>query len=80
MTIEELNHTIETMIEKQDGKWCCNRCGKHSSFKANMKKHAEVHIEGVQHPCTACGKTYRSRNSLNSHQCNKLKKPANVYF
>ena len=47
MTIKALNHTIETTIEKQDNAWCCNKCGKQSSNKANMKKHAEVHIKGI---------------------------------
>merc|ERR1712129_172857 len=75
ITIEELELKVESMVQKQDSKWCCIVCGKQSSGKAESKRHAEVHIEGVQHPCTSCGKTYRSRNSLSNHKstslCNK---------
>merc|ERR1719319_1803579 len=67
MTIEELDLKIESIVQKQDNKWCCSLCGKQSSSKADLKKHAEVHIEGIQHPCTTCGKYYRTRNSLNKH-------------
>ena len=36
--------------------------------KSNMKNHIEAkHITGMEHHCAICGKTYRSRNSLNAH-------------
>jgi len=82
ITIEELDNKIESMIQKQDKKWSCSVCGKQFSTKADVKRHAEVHIKGVQHPCKVCGKTYRSRNSLNNHKstslCIKLKHQSNI--
>jgi len=66
-----LEDKIESMINKQgDGVWICKVCGKTITgrqAKGNMKQHVETHIEGIQHSCTTCGKTYKNRNSLHTH-------------
>ena len=53
-----------------DGSWVCRVCGKTivgRQARGNMKQHVETHIEGIQHTCTTCGKTYKNRNSLHTH-------------
>merc|ERR1712020_22775 len=59
------------MITRQDdGSWVCRVCGKTQAgrqARGNMKQHVETHIEGIQHTCTTCGKTYKNRNSLHTH-------------
>ena len=66
---EELDQTIENMMEKNSEGWVCKRCGKLSKFKGDIKNHIEgKHIEGMEHPCNTCGKVYRSRNSLRNHK------------
>ena len=32
-----------------------------------MKKHVEIHLEAGSYPCTYCGKTFKTTNSLNTH-------------
>ena len=64
----ELDETIKSMIEKHEDGWGCKSCGKSTKKKKDLKKHIEVHIDGMKHPCNTCGKTYRSRNSLNTHR------------
>jgi hypothetical protein len=67
---EELDATINSMTEKNlDGKWTCKVCGKiDNKDKTHMRNHIEgKHIEGVTHPCSYCGKPFRSRHSLACH-------------
>ena len=67
--IEELDRTINDMIEKIDGtqKRRCIPCGKISSMLANAREHAETHIDGLSFPCQYCDKTFRSRPNLRDH-------------
>jgi hypothetical protein len=69
--VAALENRIQEMIHKgDDGTWTCKVCGKiitGRQAKGNMKQHVETHIEGMQHTCTACGKTYKNRNSLHTH-------------
>jgi hypothetical protein len=86
---EELDNTIDSMIEKNyEGNWVCKVCGKtENKKKANMKIHIEgKHIDGVSHPCNLCGKSFRSRPSLQVHTTNlhsrsrpSLQKHTSVY-
>ena len=66
---EELDNKIRSMMERIDGAWTCTVCGKVDRLnRSNIKKHIEsMHIEGGSHPCSICGKAFRSRNGLQSH-------------
>ena len=54
-----LDETISTLMEAQDGQWACNFCGKQMKRKKDMMNHTEVHIGGITHPCSSCGKAFR---------------------
>ena len=54
-----LDETISTLMEAQDGQWACNLCGKQMKRKKDMMNHTEVHIGGITHPCSSCGKGFR---------------------
>ena len=66
--------TYSAMMEKTPRKtakgktiYNCNVCGKEAE-NGDMKKHIEAkHLEGVAIPCNLCEKTFRSRNSLTTH-------------
>ena len=67
---EDLDKTINSMMETLGhGKYACRVCVKiEPSKKSHMIYHIEAkHIEGVSHPCSHCGKSFRSRNSLTNH-------------
>jgi len=62
---------INSLIEKHGDVWVCTRCGKtahDARTKANLKRHIEVHIEGVSYNCDICGKTSGSKNGLQQHK------------
>merc|ERR550519_923537 len=62
---------INSMIEKHGDVWACTRCGKSAQDargKANLRRHIEVHIEGVAYNCDLCGKSSGSKNGLNQHK------------
>ena len=63
----ELDEKISLIIHKVDGVWTCTVCGKNAKTPYLIKRHAEIHIEGVSHPCGHCGKIFRSRNNLQVH-------------
>ena len=65
----ELDEKINSMLQKINNVWTCTECGKtdNNNRVYNIKKHIESHIEGLAHPCGHCGKTFRSRNLLQSH-------------
>lgn len=70
--LEELDLQIASMMERGDDHvWTCKVCGKKATKggKPDMRDHIEAnHVEGISHPCTICGKTYKTRNSLKSHK------------
>ena len=73
VSIEDALAIVDTYIEDQDadGWWRCKTCGKTSKSRHNIRKHAEIHIEGLSFACQLCGMTYKTRMSLDQHR--KLK-------
>ena len=65
-TPEEIEDKIRNLYEKKDGVFRCLACGYTTNHK--IKRHIEVHFEGLSYPCTVCNKEFRSKNSLNNHE------------
>ena len=63
----------ENIIMQADKSVACKICGKEfrtqnpSNAKGNAKRHVEIHFEGLSYSCSHCDKTFRSKNSLQSH-------------
>ena len=56
-----------------EGNFECLACGKFGNNHANMRKHVEIHIEGLSFICQLCGKIFSSSNSFYRH-CTKFHK------
>jgi len=68
--VSEVENTVNQHVEKSsDGLYKCGLCGKTAKHIRNLKNHIETHLEGLSFPCQLCGKTFRSRNSYNTHKC-----------
>ena len=84
---QDLDEKCDSMMEKTSEKnatshplYLCKVCGKKDKL-GHMKSHIESnHLEGVSIPCNFCEKTFRSRNSLATHnQRNHKNCKDNIY-
>ena len=63
----DLKETINQMITQDNDSYICKTCGRIGKDLSNMKKHVEIHIEGLSYDCPHCDKTFRSKNSFHIH-------------
>ena len=66
----EVKAAVDDLVEKTENGFMCKACGKISTSKASsdIRRHAEIHIEGLSFECQLCDKTFRSRNYLRVHK------------
>ena len=66
----EAKVAVDDLVEKTENGYMCKACGKISTSRvsSDIRRHAEIHIEGLSFDCQLCGKTFRSRNLLNTHK------------
>ena len=68
---KEINQQLsEYVIRGEDGLYSCGYCDKYKNIKNfyNMRKHVEIHIEGLSFPCQSCAQTFKTRNMLAKHK------------
>ena len=63
----EAKTAVDDLVEKTENGWMCKACGK-TTKTSDIRRHAEIHIEGLSFDCHLCGKTFRSRNSFKTHK------------
>ena len=64
----ELEEKINNLVEKRNGMWTCNMCGKFNNSRFSLSRHVETHIDGFSHPCPWCEKTFSTRDALRTHR------------
>jgi hypothetical protein len=69
--LEDTKRKIAVMMEKVTDnkgeiKWKCAVCEKYFKQERDLKRHIEIHIEGVSFPCKHCGVVKGSTNALNT--------------
>ena len=70
--VNEINEKCQEMLYRDKGLLHCRECGKTGSAKgSNMRKHVEIHMEGLSYKCSKCDKTYRTKNAFFVHFTNK---------
>ena len=57
---------VDELVEKVDGGWRCKACGKTTATR-DIRRHAEIHIEGLSFDCPICQQSFRSRSKLAYH-------------
>ena len=76
-SIVDAKAAVDELVEKIDDCWTCKECGKTTTNKrtlSDLRRHAEIHIEGLAFDCQLCGKTFGSRIRLNGHKMREHKK------
>ena len=69
MEMSELDTKVDQHWAKcDDGTYSCTLCGKNMARKDHIRKHIEIHLDGISIPCNVCGKTFRSNNSMQKHK------------
>ena len=63
---------VNQLVKKiENNRFQCRTCGK-SSFGKNssseIRRHVEIHIEGLSFECKVCKQSFRSRNLLSQHK------------
>ena len=66
-TDKEIAMMIDSMIKKQDNIYKCTECEFKSKYLSHLKEHVQKHIDGLEFPCTYCGKIMRSTAVLRQH-------------
>ena len=65
---EEAKRAVDDIVIKVDDFWMCKTCNKTAKTTSQIRKHAEIHIEGLSFPCHSCGDSFRSRIQLGDHK------------
>ena len=55
----EVNQKLNEILIKEGDCFKCTVCGKMSSHSRNMRRHVELHIEGLSYECQICNSTFR---------------------
>merc|ERR1712179_297988 len=63
----EIDDQIQKMIVKTKTGWKCKVCGRRSTRKQSLQRHAETHIVGESYCCRQCDKSCPTRPSLKKH-------------
>ena len=71
MNLVEIDAKIKSMYQKFDERWICLECSKTANNMSNMRKHVEIHLEGLKYSCSSCSKDFRSKNLLYLHSKTK---------
>ena len=69
MTSEEVEEKIKELYQKVDGVWECLACNYTSSNKSShVRRHIEIHLDGLSYTCNMCNKEFRSKSYLTTHK------------
>ena len=73
--VDEQIENIIIRVKNNEGKigWQCSKCNKYSKTKGNMKKHVEIHLEGLSFVCNYCDSVFKTSNYRNLHMYTSAK-------
>lgn len=68
--MEVVEQKVNALIEKRGEMLTCTPCGKTMPLEKKwaIRRHAEVHLEGMSFPCDTCGKVSKSSHGLYQHK------------
>ena len=71
---EKIEEFIKHSVEKVDNIFFkCKACGFVRTSIASLKRHAEIHVKGLEFDCKFCEKQCKTTSALNKHISQKHK-------
>ena len=67
-TYEEAKRAVDELVYREGDLWFCKSCNMSAKRSSQIRKHAELHIEGLSFPCPLCDDSFRSRQRLADHK------------
>ena len=64
----EVKQKIKDLMMKKDDNFQCTVCGKMAKEYSNLRRHVEVHIEGLSYECHLCNNTFNKMHTLAKHK------------
>merc|ERR1712156_1279892 len=68
--MEVVEQKVNALIERRGDLLTCTPCGKTMPLEKKwaIRRHAEVHLEGMSFPCDTCGKLSKTSKGLSNHK------------
>ena len=67
LNTDDLKDRIGQLIFQNGNIWQCQQCGKASNKRDTIKRHVEIHLEGLSYECTKCFKAFNTKSILYNH-------------
>ena len=64
----EAKEAVDQLVIRNEDNFECRSCGRTTKKSSDIRRHVEIHIEGLSFECQICGNTFRSRMNLNNHK------------
>ena len=64
----DAKEAVDQLVIRNADNYECKSCGKIARKSSDIRRHVEIHIEGLSFDCQICGNTFRSRMRLNDHK------------
>jgi len=66
--VDNLKEMIDSLVIRNADNLECKACGKTTKTSSDIRRHVEIHIQGLSFDCNLCDNTFRSRASLKTHK------------
>ena len=67
-----INEKTSELVIWNGNHWSCRVCGKLQdttrNAKFNLKRHTQIHLEGLSYPCNICEKSFSSSANIKQHK------------
>ena len=64
----DATEAVDKLVIKNKDNFECKSCGRTTRKSSDMRRHVEIHIEGLSFECQNCGNSFRSRMRLKDHK------------
>ena len=72
LSLLEIKEAVDKIVWKIEANhWMCKVCKQSFKESNTLRKHAQIHIDGISLTCNQCGKIWKTTSQLNYHKYKK---------